>query len=259
MPRVECHPAVFAEGRVTAGPGRLLAVDSPSDLGPESGSASTRPCGALARGALPEVGGRLELRSLHLETSRNSVPIVKKVAAKAGTLVIAGTVALLGLWLADRAPGMHNGSRLSGEIRLTCAESAGQQGRGGESVVGGVEGLVLPGSSDPSALNPIIGPAGRRYYVYKAFLAVASSDTPFATVSIVSPPSARLYYGSPDRLLGDRALVSAARKRVRLPVCGKRFSGYVGGIVLVAPSRVTFEVNAPRRRAVRVGVSIGTG
>jgi len=46
---------------------------------------------------------------------------------------------------------------------------------------------------------------------------------------------------------------------VRLPVCGKRFSGYVGGIVLVAPSRVTFEVNAPRRRAVRVGVSIGTG
>lgn len=109
--------------------------------------------------------------------------------------------------------------------------------------MGGVEGLVLPGSGDPAGLFPIQGAGGKRYFVYKAFLAVSSALASYATVSIISPTSAELYYGSPGRvgtLVSSgkgRALVAAARREVRLPVCGPNFTGYVGGIIVTAPTR----------------------
>lgn len=171
-------------------------------------------------------------------------------------LVISAGLVLLGLWVAGDSGVTHNAAGSAGVIALTCAASAGQQGRRGEVVVDGVARLVLPGSGNPSSLTSILGPRGRTYYVYKVFLAVSSSDAPFATVSIVSPANARLYYGSP---LGDVALVLASKRKVRLPVCGPRFSGYAGGVVLVAPSRVTLQVTTPSGHSDRVGVSIGNG
>lgn len=99
----------------------------------------------------------------------------------------------------------HDHAQLRGLGRPT-----GTRGREGHW---GVEGLVLLASGDPAALNPISGPHGKRYFVYKAFLAVVSSAARCATVSIVSPASATLYYGSSggvDELVGraqDRAMV----------------------------------------------------
>jgi hypothetical protein len=60
-------------------------------------------------------------------------------------------------------------SAASSLLSLSCSDSAGQQGQGGETVIGGVEGLVLPGSDDPAGLYPI-GSAGggMRYLIYKA-------------------------------------------------------------------------------------------
>ena len=76
----------------------------------------------------------------------------------------------------------------SSPLSLSCSDSVGQQGQGGETVIGGVEGLVLPGSDDPAGLYPIGSAAGgTRYLIYKAFLAVAASAAPFATV-FVDPP-----------------------------------------------------------------------
>jgi hypothetical protein len=148
---------------------------------------------------------------------------------------------------------------------LTCADSAGQQSEGQETVVGGVEGLVLPGSDDPVGLSPIRAGDGRRYFVYKAFLAVSASASPYVTVSIAHPASARLVYGSSSRI-GDlmsassgQALVAASRARVRLPVCGPRFTGFVGGIVVPGPACVTFEVSSPPAKAATVSVPIGPG
>jgi len=149
-------------------------------------------------------------------------------------------------------------------LSLTCAESAGQQGQGGETVTGGVEGLVLPGSDDPAGLYPV-GKAGngKPYFIYKAFLAVSASAAPFATVSITRPSSARLVYGSPSRI-GDlfsadsgQPLVAAARSEVRLPVCGPRFTGFTGGVIVTGPACVTFEVSSRSARAATVTVPIG--
>jgi hypothetical protein len=150
-------------------------------------------------------------------------------------------------------------------LSLSCSDSAGQQGQGGETVIGGVEGLVLPGSDDPAGLHPI-GSAGggTRYLIYKAFLAVAASAAPFATVSVARPASARLVYGSPSRMGtlfsadSGRGLLAASRSRVRLPVCGPRYTGFTGGVLVTGPGCVTFEVSSAAAGVATVTVPIGT-
>lgn len=146
---------------------------------------------------------------------------------------------------------------------LNCSDSVGQQGRGGETVIGGVEGLVLPGSGDPAALRSLRGPDGHQYFVYKAFLAVSAASKPYATVSVVRPRGATMFYGSPS-LVGalasrvrGRGLVSSSKPQVRLQVCGPKFTGYVGGIIVEQPTSVTFAVSSPHHRTERVTISIG--
>ncbi len=190
---------------------------------------------------------------------------VRRRVLLAAVLVAVGAGA--GLWLFSAtpprsAPSSTTRSALS-TITLTCNDSAGQQGRGGETLVAGVEGLVLPGSGDPAALYPIQGAGGTRYFVYKAFLGVSAAAAPYATVSIMSPTSAELYYGSSagvGELTGSaqgQALVAASRRQVRLPACGRNFTGYVGGVIVTAPGWVTFAVSSPHGRTERVNVPIG--
>jgi hypothetical protein len=156
-------------------------------------------------------------------------------------------------------------SPLTNLITLRCSDSVGQQGRGGERVVGGVEGLVLTGSGDSATLTPLRSANGRRYFVYKAFLAVSATAAPNATVSVLRPPTARLYYGSPTDVgtLANneqgRGLIEASKSQVRLPVCGAKFTGFVGGIIVVKPSSVTFSVSSPHMPTERVTISVGNG
>ena len=155
-------------------------------------------------------------------------------------------------------------SQVSSLLSLSCSDSAGQQEQDHETVIGGVEGLVLPGSYDPAGLYPISrASGGTRYFIYKAFLAVSASAAPFATVSITHPASARLVYGSPSRIgalfsaRSGQDLLAASRSKVRLPVCGLRFTGFTGGVIVTGPACVTFEVSSPSTRAATVAVPIG--
>ena len=156
------------------------------------------------------------------------------------------------------------GPATSSLLSLSCSESAGQQGGDHETVTGGVEGLVLPGSDDPAGLYPIgRASGGKRYFIYKAVLAVSAPAAPFATVSITRPAGATLVYGSPSRIgelfsaRSAQALVAASRSKVRLPVCGPRFTGFTGGVIVTGPTCVTFEVSSPSARAATVTVPIG--
>lgn len=148
-------------------------------------------------------------------------------------------------------------------ITLRCSDSAGQQRSKGEKTVGGVGGLVLPGSGDPSSLWARRSADGHRYFVFKAVLAVSPATQRYATVTIVSPHSAKLFYGS-SGVVGTlstsgngRGFFAAARSQVRLPVCGPEFTGFVGGIVVLKPTSVTFAVSSPQRKTVRVTVRVG--
>jgi hypothetical protein len=157
------------------------------------------------------------------------------------------------------------GAAASSLLSLTCSDSAGQQGEDRETVLAGVEGLVLPGSDDPGGLYPIRATDGKRYFVYKDFLAVSAADAPFATVSVIRPAGAALVYGSSSRIgalfsaSSGQGLVAASRGTVRLPVCGPRFTGFAGGVILTGPACVTFEVSSlsarPRTVSVPIGVS----
>ncbi|HUZ40085.1 MAG TPA: hypothetical protein VMU68_01640 [Acidimicrobiales bacterium] len=148
---------------------------------------------------------------------------------------------------------------------LNCSDSVGQRGRGGEKVIGGVEGLVLPESGDPASLRSLRSADGNRYFVYKAFLAVSAGSAPYATVSVVRPRNAKLYYGSPG-VVGTlatsaqgRGSISGSKPQVRLPVCGPNYTGFVGGIIVVKPTSVTFAVSSAHGKTERVTVSIGDG
>jgi hypothetical protein len=149
-------------------------------------------------------------------------------------------------------------------LPLSCSDSAGQQGQDDETVIGGVEGLILPGSEDPAGLYPIgTAGSGQRYFMYKAFLAVAASAAPYATVSVTRPASARLVYAAPSRIgalfsaRSGRGLLSASRSTIRLPVCGPRYTGFTGGVIVTGPACVTFTVSSPAARAATVTVPIG--
>ena len=148
-------------------------------------------------------------------------------------------------------------------LSLSCSDSVGQQSGERQTVIGGVTGLVLPDSNDPASLYPVRGANGRTSYVYKAMLAVSASSAPFATVSVTSPADATMVYGSATHV-GDlasapsgQALVAASRRAVRLPVCGPRFTGYVGGIIVTKPACVTFEVTSRGSKPATVSVPIG--
>ncbi len=144
---------------------------------------------------------------------------------------------------------------LSETIVLTCADSVGQQGRHGEYVVGGVEGLRLKSSSSAASLTRVQGARGKTYYVIKDFLAVSASAAPYATVTIVRPATARLFYGPP---VTAATMLKVSKRAVRLPVCGPDFTGYVGGIVVTRPTTVTFAVRSPHGVTRLVTAPFGT-
>jgi len=157
------------------------------------------------------------------------------------------------------------GPATSSLISLSCADSAGQQAGDHETVVGGVEGLALSGSDDPAALYPIGASDGKRYFIYKAFLAVSATAAPYATVFITRPAGARVVYGSPSRIselmsaASGQELLAASRAGVRLPVCGPRFTGFTGGVIVTGPACVTFQVSSPSAGTASVSVPVGPG
>jgi hypothetical protein len=162
-------------------------------------------------------------------------------------------------------PGFESSASGASSRTLRCSDSVGQQGGGGEKIIGGVIGLVLPDSADPASLLPLRSADGQRYFVYKAFLAVSEIVAPYATVTVVSPRSAKLYYG-PSGVVGTlssrsqgRGLIAASTSQVQLPVCGPDFTGYVGGIIIAKPTSVTFAVTSPHESTERVTVKIGNG
>ncbi|HEY1761880.1 MAG TPA: hypothetical protein VGG17_04725 [Acidimicrobiales bacterium] len=186
---------------------------------------------------------------------------MKRSAALLALLVAGGVSALIWLNVGTHA---LTTQRNVGTIELTCSQSYGQQGRSGDPSIGGVTGLVLPGSADLSSLRPLRSADGRRFFVYKAALAVSSTTAHYVTVSIARPRSATLYYGTADNVGAlanshqGRGLIAASRSQVRFPVCGSRFTGFVGGIIIAKPTLVTIAVSSPNKKTVRVTVPIGT-
>jgi len=132
-------------------------------------------------------------------------------------------------------------------VLLTCHDSAGQQGEDGSParLVNGVDGFI----GDPNAYDtlPVQHLNGQRYLAWKTALSVAPDAWPYRTVSVVTPASARLSYGSS---------ISKASRSLRLPACGRRYALYVGGILVRHPACVIIAVTGPSGESATVRVPV---
>lgn len=156
---------------------------------------------------------------------------------------------------AGGTPAVHHARQAGGgTIVLSCADSAGPQGRDVTlPVTDGVQGLA--GRADPAELVPVTG----HWQIGKAFLAVAPDAAPYRTVSIVRPATARLFYADPQTwgTITNAGRVARARTSVRLPACGRDYSGYTGGILVQAASCVTVSISAPGGKPAVLTIPVG--
>lgn len=166
------------------------------------------------------------------------------VALCAGIAAITAITALVVLtWPTASSPGTFHADTT---VLLTCHDSAGQQGEDDRParLVNGVDGFI----GDPNAYDtlPVQHLTGYRYLAWKTALSVAP-DAGYRTVSVVTPTSARLSYGS--------SILKASRS-VRLAACGRRYALYVGAILVRHPACVTIAVTGPNGKLATVSIPV---
>jgi hypothetical protein len=162
------------------------------------------------------------------------------VAGGAGVAIAAVVIPLI--MMGAPAPATFNeGSK----NLLTCRDSVGQQDRGTAParLVNGVDGFI--GDTNAYDTLPVEHLSGHRYLIWKSDLSVASDARPYRTVSVSSPASARLAYGS-----------AAPSRSVRLSACGHRYALYIGGILVKDPACVNLTVAGPAGKPVTVVVPV---
>jgi hypothetical protein len=143
---------------------------------------------------------------------------------------------------------------------LSCHDAAGQQPADPEArPVNGVESFALYGDTNTGDTLPAWKSRdGHRYLVWKVFLAVAATARPYRNVTVISPATAALFYASPARwgAVSGSKTIGPPPRRIRLPACGRQFTGYTGGILITHPGCVTLAVSGPASKAVTVTVPI---
>ena len=157
-----------------------------------------------------------------------------------------GMLAVVGLVLAGcTSAGYTKTVNTTATAVVTCRDSPGQQGKDTQParLVNGVDGFI--GDTNAYDTLPVRNQGGHRYLVWKTALAVAPTALPYRTVSVLSPESARLAYGS-----------ARLAHSVRLPVCGERYTLYTGGVFVMHAACVTLAVGGPTGRLVTVTVPI---
>ena len=147
-----------------------------------------------------------------------------------------------------------------GTAVLSCHDAAGQQPADPQArPVNGVESFALHGDTNTNDDLPAwTSRDGHRYLIWKVFLAVATSARPYRIVTVTSPATARLFYASPAHwgAVSDTKTIGAAPRQIQLPVCGKQYTGYTGGILITHPACVTLAVSGPAIKAVTVTVPV---
>jgi hypothetical protein len=147
-------------------------------------------------------------------------------------------------------------------VILTCKDSAGQQPADSTArLVDDVQSAALAGDTNAyDSLPAWKSSDGHRYLVWKVYLAVAPTGSPYRVVTVTSPGSARLFYASPTdwAAVGGEPVVPPLPHSVRLPTCGHRYTGYTGGILVTRPACVTLTVSGPgsASRKIRVPVLV---
>jgi hypothetical protein len=170
-------------------------------------------------------------------------------------LLAAATVVLAGCSHRPAAPA----ASASVDV-LSCRDSAAQQPADPQArPVNGVESFALSGDTNAYDTLPAwVSRDGHRYLVWKTYLAVADRARPYRIVTVTSPATARLFYASPAQWgdVSGSQTIGAPPRQVRLPVCGKQYTGYTGGILITRPACVTLAVSGPGSKVATVTVPV---
>jgi hypothetical protein len=150
---------------------------------------------------------------------------------------------------------------VAGRTVLTCQDSAGHVTKDpGARWVGGVGSPALYGGFPASSLR-LAGRErskdGHLYLSWKDPVAVAPSAGPYRTITVVTPPSARLLFASPSRWATLTAVLPVLPRSVRLSACGRNYSSYFGAIMVRRWACVTLAVTGPAGKLGTVTVPIG--
>jgi hypothetical protein len=111
------------------------------------------------------------------------------------------------------------------------------------------------------------GTKGQEPTFWKSFLYVGPNAARWTVLSVVDPPSARIYYvpfrfwsppgdGSPRPALGLTD-PGSGRTTIAFEYCGQQPLGFTGGVTTLGPACVTLAVTAPGRRAASVRLPLG--
>jgi hypothetical protein len=141
---------------------------------------------------------------------------------------------------------------------LTCQDSASHSHTGfsGARSVGGVGSPELYGGFTGDN-TPQRSKDGHLYLAYKDPVAVAPTARPYRTMTVVSPPSARLLFAAPSRwaTLSGTVLPILSRS-VRLSACGREYATYFGAIMVRRWACVTLTVAGPAGKLGTITVPI---
>jgi hypothetical protein len=185
-------------------------------------------------------------------SSMSAMPTRPRCPAwRAAASLLVSVLCLVATSCAASAAGTKRGAATL--VVLACGDSPGQQGVGSppQQLVNGVDGFIGDANPDDVASLPTLRLNGVRYLAWKTALAVAPAARPYRTVSVVSPASAMLDYS-----IGRHA--AAPSRQVRMPVCGDRYTLFIGGIFVRKPACVSLSVTGPRSAAAEVTVPILT-
>jgi len=145
-------------------------------------------------------------------------------------------------------------------VVLSCRDAAGEQPADPQAKpVNGVESIALHGDTNAYDTLPAWRSRdGHHYLIWKTFLAVAPTARPYRIVTVTSPATARLFYASPTYwgAVSGSKTIGAAPRGVQLPVCGRQYTGYTGGILITRPACVTLAVSGPGRKTATVTVPV---
>jgi hypothetical protein len=150
---------------------------------------------------------------------------------------------------------------LAGPTVLTCQDSAGHVKKDpGARWVGGVGSPALYGgfpASSPGLAGRQRSKDGHLYLSWKDPVAVAPTAGPYRTITVVTPPSARLLFAPPSRWANLGTVLPVLSRSVRLSACGRTYSAYFGAIMVRRWACVTLAVAGPGGRLGTVAVPIG--
>ena len=142
---------------------------------------------------------------------------------------------------------------------LTCQDSAGQSSHAdaGARWVGGVGSPALHGGF-PGDIPRQRSKDGHLYLSWKDPVAVAPTARPYRTITVVSPPSARLLFAAPARWATlSGTILPILSRSVRLSACGREYASYFGAIMVRRWACVTLAVTGPAGKLGTVTVPIG--